>query len=233
MLVYVVGCVREHIVGGHEAKPHSRPFMVYVSYLGPVHNTWKACDGFLVREDFVMTAAHCKGKSMRVYTGVHNRRKDIHKESELNVVDIHAHPDYSENFSDHRNDIMLLKLGPKATLSDWVQPLELPRTENEAVPETNCLVPGWGLTDFSKDGKRSDVLREVNVTVDSSLNCDTPNTICSHGPKGPFMGDSGGPLVCGNAAYGVVSTFVLETKTYKYAQISRFRHWINQIMNSV
>uniref|UniRef100_A0A5F9DG21 Granzyme H n=1 Tax=Oryctolagus cuniculus TaxID=9986 RepID=A0A5F9DG21_RABIT len=47
------------IIGGHEAKPHSRPYMAYLQYWKD--NRKRTCGGFLVREDFVLTAAHCHG----------------------------------------------------------------------------------------------------------------------------------------------------------------------------
>lgn len=49
------------IIGGHEAVPHSRPYMVllqrHVQANKIIH-----CDGFLLNEDFVMTAAHCQAR---------------------------------------------------------------------------------------------------------------------------------------------------------------------------
>ncbi|XP_026101463.1 granzyme M-like [Carassius auratus] len=42
------------IVNGKEAKPHSRPYMV------SLQNRFKhTCGGFLISDEFVMTAAHC------------------------------------------------------------------------------------------------------------------------------------------------------------------------------
>ena len=54
-------CVPGVIIGGTESKPHSRPYM---SYLEIVTSREKqvACGGFLIRRDFVLTAAHCAGR---------------------------------------------------------------------------------------------------------------------------------------------------------------------------
>uniref|UniRef100_A0A8D2ARB9 Granzyme B n=1 Tax=Sciurus vulgaris TaxID=55149 RepID=A0A8D2ARB9_SCIVU len=48
------------IIGGHEAKPHSRPYMAYLRILD--QGSQQRCGGFLIREDFVLTAAHCQGR---------------------------------------------------------------------------------------------------------------------------------------------------------------------------
>jgi hypothetical protein len=48
------------IIGGHKAKPHSRPYMAYLRILN--NGFWRTCGGFLIKEDFVMTAAHCSGR---------------------------------------------------------------------------------------------------------------------------------------------------------------------------
>lgn len=79
---------------------------------------------------------------------------------------------------------MSLQLSPNVTLNNWVKLLHLPQTENESALTTDCLVPGWGATSLDEIGSK--VLREVNVTVDPSLNCDTSKSICTKGPRGPY-----------------------------------------------
>uniref|UniRef100_A0A8D2HQB3 Granzyme B-like n=1 Tax=Urocitellus parryii TaxID=9999 RepID=A0A8D2HQB3_UROPR len=46
------------IIGGHESKPHSRPYMAYLQFVA--QGVQKKCGGFLIREDFVLTALEKK-----------------------------------------------------------------------------------------------------------------------------------------------------------------------------
>lgn len=78
-----------------------------------------------------------------------------------------------------------MQLERNVTLSDKVNLVALPEEENEDLPTAHCLVPGWGAMDY-ENGIESNVLQEVNVTVNASLNCETPSKLCTKGSKGPF-----------------------------------------------
>ncbi|XP_030658668.1 granzyme H isoform X3 [Nomascus leucogenys] len=99
------GAGTEEIIGGHEAKPHSRPYMAFVQFLD--EKSRKRCGGILVRKDFVLTAAHCLGSSINVTLGAHNIKEQEQTQQFIPVKRAMPHPAYNpENFS---NDIMLLQ----------------------------------------------------------------------------------------------------------------------------
>lgn len=50
------------VIGGQEAVAHSRPYMVYLERKMENNSKTKLCDGFLLNEEFVLTAAHCKAE---------------------------------------------------------------------------------------------------------------------------------------------------------------------------
>nr|XP_055074603.1 granzyme H-like [Misgurnus anguillicaudatus] len=207
------------IVNGKVSIPHSRPYMVYMYD----KRRREACGGFLIREDFVMTAAHCKQNNLMVYLGV----DDTNRLPEGIEVDAFPHPDFA-NKKGH-NDIMLLKLKTIATLNENVNIIALPKTRGEAIPK-NCMAMGWGWQEYTHTSP-SRVLKEVNLTL--TQNCDTPDLICTEGGTGPARGDSGSPLICGNVPPGIVS-YYNDSAGYKtmYTKISHYLPWINQIMNA-
>nr|XP_014583801.2 granzyme H isoform X2 [Equus caballus] len=112
----------EDIIGGQEAKPHSRPYMVFVQFLRG--NKMKRCGGVLVQEDFVLTAAHCRGRLINVILGAHNIRKQEKTQQVITVRQAIRHPDYKRK--EFSNDIMLLKLEREAKLTAAVRTLSLP-----------------------------------------------------------------------------------------------------------
>ncbi|KAM9357794.1 granzyme B(G,H)-like [Symphorus nematophorus] len=211
------------ILRGHEAVPHSRPYMVILEKYKE-NGERSYCDGFLLSEDFVMTAAHCQARSYEVLLGVHNfHSNDIKR---VSVEQAFPHKDY--NNVTFVNDIMLVKLSSKATFNENVKPIALAGRTDGSLPKS-CLVSGWGETE--KSNYMSAVLREANVTLIDHKLCDMANLYCSEGEPGPGRGDSGGPLVCEGKAYGVVShTFKPQSgdpDIHCYAKIPDKTSWID------
>ncbi|XP_044216555.1 granzyme G-like [Thunnus albacares] len=217
------------IIGGHEAVAHSRPYMVLLEREMPSGKK-KHCGGFLLNEDFVMTAAHCQAKSYNVSLGVHNAQKNDGQQN-ISVEQAFPHEEYNE--AEYKNDIMLLKLHSKAKFSKNVESIALADQSGDSLPQS-CIVSGWGRTENSNK-YMAPKLMEINVKLIET--CVKEKSYCSQGHNGPDVGDSGGPLVCEDGkAYGVVSsTFSPHgggPKVYHYVKISDYRSWIDTIMKT-
>ncbi|XP_039354023.1 mast cell protease 1A-like [Mauremys reevesii] len=226
------------IIGGKEAKPHSRPYMAHlaIQHRGDSY----ICGGLLVSENFVLTAAHCNGDKITVTLGVHNIREREESQQKISVRHRIPHRQYNETTL--YNDIMLLELAEKATLNRWVDTIALPRTNERVEAGAMCSVAGWGCT---RRGSKSisAKLREVDVVVMPDDTClKNPNVqyhiynssimMCVGDPKtskDSWEGDSGGPLVCGETAQGIVS-WGPPTPPGVYVKVSIFIPWIQATM---
>ncbi|XP_060247704.1 granzyme E-like [Meriones unguiculatus] len=206
-----LGAGAEEIIGGHEVKPHSRPYMAFIKSVD-VNGKKGNCGGFLVRYNFVLTAAHCNGSSMTVLLGAHNIMTREKTQQVIPVEKAIPHRDY--NPKARSNDIMLLKLKRKAKRTRAVRPLSLPSRYDRVKPGDVCHLAGWG-SNSTKNILLTARLQEVELIVQEDQKCKNrfrhyskTTEICAGDPKeakAAFKGDSGGPLVCDNRAYGVLA----------------------------
>ncbi|XP_076982625.1 granzyme H isoform X2 [Tamandua tetradactyla] len=151
----------EEIIGGHEAKRHSRPYMAFLQFLA--QESKKRCGGVLVQEDFVLTAAHCWGSSINVTLGAHNIKEWERTQQLIPVRRATCHPAYNpKNFS---NDIMLLQLERKAKQTAAVRPLRLARSkaQGDSGGPLVCNNVVQGIFSYgSKNGKPPGVFMKVS-----------------------------------------------------------------------
>ncbi|KAK3533567.1 hypothetical protein QTP70_023434 [Hemibagrus guttatus] len=225
------------IVNGSVVKAHSRPYMVSVQKDGK-----HRCGGFLVSENFVMTAAHCwnPGMKLTVVLGAHDLKKGRSALIRTEVKLYHIHPMYnSENLL---GDIMLLQLNKTIKKTKGISWITIPKKLNQDVKANQvCSIAGWGKQ--SDNGRSSDLLMEADVTVIDTKICEkewgepfsVSSVMCSKNRGGFCQGDSGGPLVCKNTAVGIVSFYEDgKCKTprlpYVYTKISKYLPWINCIL---
>uniref|UniRef100_A0A8C6G1U3 Granzyme H n=1 Tax=Moschus moschiferus TaxID=68415 RepID=A0A8C6G1U3_MOSMO len=226
---------QKEIIGGHEAKPHSRPYMALVQFLG--EKSWKRCGGVLIQKDFVLTAAHCRGSSINVTLGAHNIKQQEGTQQVIQVRRAVHHPDYNpKNFS---NDIMILQLERKAKQTSAVKPLSLPRAKARVKPGQVCSLAGWGQVAL---GTPISTLQEAELTVQEDHVCESlyprhysrATQICVGDPrkvKTGFKGDSGGPLVCKKVVHGTFSYGKMNgIPPGVFTQVSHFLPWIKRTM---
>ncbi|XP_072542449.1 granzyme B-like [Salminus brasiliensis] len=239
------GAMDSGIVGGKEAIPHSRPYMVSFQ-----SNKQHKCGGILIKEDYVLTSAHCldgyeKKQRLEVVLGAHNIKKKEKSQQRIKVKECIKHPAYKEGQTNKSFDIMLLKLKNNANLTDFVKVIGLPK-ENEDIPANQkCSIAGWGMK--KPGGCASDVLQEVTLKVQFNFECthvwrdyfDRKRMICtaSDGERGFCQGDSGGPLICNNEPLGM-ATYTYPGNCIKrkfpevYIKIAYFFPWIKKVIQS-
>jgi trypsin len=192
------------IVGGTQVNP-ACPNCKYEFMVSLQSGGWWGghfCGGSLVREDWVVTAAHCvqgeSASSIDVVIGLHNVNGTNGSQTR-DVAEIIIHPQYSGNSLN--NDYALLRLSSPITNFEPIQLCTDTDHDEEPVMSTTM---GWGAT--SSGGSSSNFLLEVDVPIDDSCggysNSEiTNNMVCAGYSSGGYdscQGDSGGPLIMTN-----------------------------------
>ncbi|XP_019597022.2 kallikrein-15 [Rhinolophus sinicus] len=231
------------MLGDEECVPHSQPWQVALFEHGRFN-----CGASLIAPDWVLSAAHCQTRNMRVRLGEHNLRKHDGPEQLRAVSRIIPHPHYEAH--SHRHDVMLVRLTRPARLSPQVRPVALPTRCPQ--PGETCVVSGWGLVSNNAGNTGSpmsqvylpDTLHCANISIISASSCnqDYPghlmNTMVCAGVEGggtdSCEGDSGGPLVCGGILQGIVSWGDVPcdttTKPGVYTKVCSYLDWIRDTM---
>jgi len=238
------------IVGGKNAEVGEWGWMVGLYSAGTATpGTPPFCGGTLIRDNVVMTAAHClrstTASSYEVRIGDHNllEGKIGPQEERVGLSKIYIHENYNPTTS--QNDIALLILNKNVKIGDQVQVACLPT--KPVADDATCYATGWGIL---KEGGRGQpaILQEVELPLYTKSDCKgangngvTEDMICAgyyEGGKDSCQGDSGGPLVCkipgtdrmelrGVTSWGVGCA--RENKPGVYSRVHHFvkNNWIN------
>jgi secreted trypsin-like serine protease len=181
--------------------PHSIPFQA--ALLMVIGENTYLCGGSIIRENVVLTAAHCPEGTERTYVVVGAHRLGAAEESQQRITVTRSgyrpHPLYNpRNFN---NDIFLFLLPTPIEFNSFVQPIALPRSETLMAQDFSgetARVSGWGRTTDSS-WTTSATLRAVENLVITNKECQVfwnaliiDSTICmrNHG-EAACHGDSG------------------------------------------
>ncbi|KAL0962754.1 hypothetical protein UPYG_G00344910 [Umbra pygmaea] len=152
-------------------------------------NGTHVCGGTLVTVDAVMSDAGCISSQLNasqwiVVLGRLNQNGLNPNELKLNVLNITM-----SNLTG--NNIAILRLSRKPTLSNFIQPICLDKGTSTFSPGTACWVAGWG----AGQGGAEQVLQQNQTTVVDCGNVSSTDNICTEAVT-VLQGVVGGPLMC-------------------------------------
>ncbi len=226
------------VVGGQDA---TRPYPYMAALLANDNNRPAApddaiCGSSLVRQDWILTAAHCvvddEGKAVPASTLaflVGTQRLDRPQDgdtvpaAEVIVHERYGHPD---NEAAASYDVALVRLARPAAKG---APVRIPAPSERAIwaPGKGATVTGWGVQAFGDvlGVTFQDQLQEVGLPMVADADCARsypsdalngkfePRTmVCAgelYGTKDACQGDSGGPLVVPDATGALVQAGVV------------------------
>ena len=234
----LTGTSEQEVRGGTDAP--AQPWLASIQ-LRSGGSWFHICAATLVRNQWMMTAAHCVDGSafareinngnVRVCVGVRDFRQ-CPSSVRARVTGRRIHPNWNSSNFFNGFDVALLRLGRGFPNNTKVG---LARSADDPSPGQDARLRGWGIT---SEGVVSPILQQLlygtvgNGTCDRAWGLDVPNRIlCANATRreGACNGDSGGPLHRDGRQVGIVSFGVAGcpgSRPDGYTRVSSVRNWV-------
>lgn len=218
----------KRIILGNEAKPHSHPWIVSLQ-MKQTSNHF--CSGFLINENYVVTAAHCLLRktifNFKIVFGLH--RLDQSNKQHADSIAYPYRLIFHENFNikNKTNDIALIRLEKPVKFSNQISSLCLPDDKSSLNLNENDIfyVAGWGRTSLHSNRSNANRLKQAVLKVMNNSVCakyhlyDPLSSCCAMNQidnSNICFGDSGVPLIIKQNdrwyAYGIASYALKNSK---------------------
>lgn len=243
--------VSPRIIDGSDASPSDWNYIAALVYKNQDAYQGQFCGGSLIKDRYVLTAAHCvddlKKAGLDVIVGINDLNKSVSEGTRVSVKSIFVHPFYDS--VSLNNDIAVLELS-RAITTNEATPVSIAEsaTRDATADGTSLKVAGWGSTTPEYGNATSPtILQELTVPLVNQQTCSqamsgvASNTnspsFCAGTPNEGYdscRGDSGGPIVVENTGVqlGLVSwgnTRCGEQGSYGvYTNLSQYRSWVDE-----
>uniref|UniRef100_A0A8C7YF96 Peptidase S1 domain-containing protein n=1 Tax=Oryzias sinensis TaxID=183150 RepID=A0A8C7YF96_9TELE len=190
------------IINGELAPEGSMQFMVSIQ-----NKNGHECGGFLISEDFVVTAAHCEPEGLLI----------------TNAYGFELFLFLLAGPTCLKPKMSVLQLAEKAPMGRNIKTIPLAEKNMNLRYNQECSVAGWGKTE-STDVSADD-LRVVNVSIIDHNDCQQswgglPTNVILFDDVCSLQGDSGGPLVCNGKANVLVLNDVPQVSLWPFWKYS-------------
>ncbi|KAL1501839.1 hypothetical protein ABEB36_007090 [Hypothenemus hampei] len=228
------------IIGSSPADIRDYPYQVLLMI-----NEVPSCGGSIIKNDFILTAAHCIYDIPTSHLKIRAGSSDRTTGGQMVGVKSIFYPEDKFNIDTYDYDIAILQLNQALIFGEGVSAVYLPDPDYDVIQGEIAVATGWGQTD-PDDSTLPTILQSVELPQIRTHICRnyygsliTNRMFCAgykQGGKDTCLGDSGGPLVTNGVLLGVTSWgsehCAQSGHPGVFTKVAYFREYIDEILST-